>query len=124
MSRTLGHPMPVVQKARELVESGWTAEEASRILANEGISVTGRTIRKWVDPALAARDRERARKFTRARANNAQFRLRSTTPEFKEAFFRRLDAEGVPSSSIAKVCTVVFGERVSRHYVLKTLGKV
>lgn len=120
----MGTSMTVVRQARDLVAGGWSAEEAARVLAREGINVSGRSIRRWTSTKQYARDLESVRRSQgRKRAKTATFLLRSTTPEYKEAFIRRLLAEGVPRSSIAKVCTVVFAERMSRYDVLCILGE-
>src|SRR5689334_19478820 len=118
MSRSMGHPMTVVKRAQELVEIGWSAEATSRILADEGVTVTPRTNLRWTNPAQAERDRKRSLAIHRRNTRTQSvFRLRGTTPEYRDEFIRRLDAASVPATSIAKVCSILFDKPMSRHQV-------
>lgn len=119
----MGHPMTIVTEARALVAAGWPAQTASRILKERhDVYVSGRTILAWTNPAQAKRDRDRRRRFDAHRSREqANFRLSSDAPAYKEAFVERLREAGVPRSSIAKVCGVVFGEPWTRHRVVKIL---
>jgi hypothetical protein len=93
------HTTLVVARAVELADVGWTAGQIPGVLDRElGVRPTRETVLRWTNARYAERARVRA-------------------------FIRRLRSEGVPKSSIAKVCTVLFGEPVSRDQVCAVLER-
>lgn len=114
------HPAAMMIEARRLhtdSEGALSVPEIGRQLAKAfGVRPTSDTIRRWIDPEYA--DKSRARNIIsdrrwRARTGQYAFKLvqggpdMKTTPEYRDAFIRRLRDAGVPRTSIAKVCTVV-----------------
>lgn len=124
MNRGTGHPMTVVTRARELVDAGWSYDAAARLLANEGITVAARTISRWCDPARQEADRRRNLEYHRAHsAQDATYRLKGSTPEYRAGFIRLLAGHGMLRTQIAIACTVVFGVTVSRDDVVAVLDE-
>lgn len=108
-----------VQLARTLRNGGWTIPEIrDHVERDTGRRPTAGTIRRWVDAEFAQQRRESQRREShRRRAEHAVFTLPGDSPTYRAAFMRRLDEEGVPDPSIAKVCTVVFGEQFTTYDV-------
>lgn len=106
-------------RARELRTDGWSHADIARLIEQE----TGRrpsrdSVRRWTDEKYRERKNAQVAESQRvAAARAAGYRLPSDAPEYRAAFILRLRAEGVPWSSIARVCCVVFGGRWSRERV-------
>lgn len=113
--------MPVVMRARELCEAGWTPTEAARILAEEGVSVTHHTIRRWVNPESAERVSQRVRDNHRAGRWRRPWTFKlggnKASAEYQAAFVARLRDEGVTWQNVARCCRVVFGGRYDSRKV-------
>lgn len=120
------HTTETMSRAIELKEAGWRPGEISKLLERElGVRPGRNTILRWTNPTYAERERTRMSRINARRwANRWRFNLlERSTDACRQAFIHRLTAEGVPTSSIAKVCTVLFGEPVSRDAVYRALGK-
>lgn len=116
----------VVRRAIELDKAGWTRNQIPAVLERElGVRPGRDTVQRWIDPAYAEKVRRRMYGVNARRwAGRWRFNfLARATPACREEFVRRLHAEGVPKQSIAKCCTVVFGEPVSRDQVRTVLGR-
>lgn len=120
------YPIATMQRVRELHEGGWPPSRIRRFLADEGHDVPSRTtIYEWVNAEYKARQMRAKRDQKAARlATRTEFRLRHTRPESQHAFMVRLRREGVPCATIAKVCGVVFGVRLSAGEVRERLRDV
>lgn len=59
----MGHPSNVVARAKVLAEAGWTAAQIARRIPSEfpGIAPAETTVRRWIDPDYAERQREHCR---------------------------------------------------------------
>lgn len=126
MSTAVRHKTDVMARAIELHAAEWKPGQIPRILDHEfGVRPSRDTILRWVDPSYAEKVRTRMRGINTKRwAALWRFNLlERATPECQAAFMRRLDEQDLAATSIAKVCTIVFGEPVSRHRVAKTLGQ-
>lgn len=124
MSTGVRWPGSVVAEARRLAEGGWTTGQIARLIGNRhGKQPSRNTVLRWVDPAHTAKENQRRCESNRIEwAERWTFTLGSAkSPEYRQAFIRRLRTEGVPASSIAKVCTVVFATPVKQSEVLATL---
>lgn len=121
------YPAAIAIQARELHDSGWNACEIRRILRQEhGLQIAETTIRRWTDADFARRrDESNRRHSVKVRAQQWTFALpgAQVSPEYRAAFMARLRQERVPMTSIAKVSTILFGERVTRDQVVKTLER-
>jgi hypothetical protein len=106
-------------RARELHEAGWKSGQIPAMLEREGLGRPApNTVLRWVNPGYRMRQAQGAQQWNRqAGVSAATFLLSSRTPEYQLAFMQRLRREGIPCSSIAKVCRVVLGLNVSREYV-------
>lgn len=121
------HPVRMATRACELREAGWSSGQIAGILEREfGARPTRGTVLRWCDPRFA----ERVEQWRRASNMNANakrwtFRVGGSNPsrEYREAFVRRLDAEGVSIPDISRVYGVVFGERFSKDQVAWLLRK-
>jgi hypothetical protein len=120
------YPAAMMIEARRLHRAGWTTREIPALLAaldHAGRAPAQTTVWRWINERGMRRHLERERSYKRSRsAEDGRFTLRGTSPEYREAFMRRLQAERVPRTSIAKVCTVVFDEPYSRDRVATILG--
>jgi hypothetical protein len=56
----MGHPIAVVNRAKELAEAGWTAAQIARQIPKEfvGVAPAETTVRRWIDPDYAERQRQ------------------------------------------------------------------
>lgn len=122
--RGMGYPMPLVSEARRLGRAGWTGVDIQGIMRSEhGVEIPHRTVSRWLNDESAEADRVRNKERKRVQnAAAASFQLKGSSPAYQQAFVKRLRGEGVPSTSIAKVCSVVFGEPWSRDRVRAVLG--
>lgn len=123
MSTTLDgrrqYPASTLTRAREHFAAGWKTTQIPGLLEGEGLGHPSvNTIYQWCYPVQRDRavDAMRARK-ARDAATSATFRLSGQSAAYHLAFMQRLRREGIPCSSIAKVCRVVLGLDVSREYV-------
>lgn len=121
--RQTGYPIATVKLSQELSDAGWKPAAIRRILEREGHPVPTRTtIYEWINPDYRDRQRdlERQRRAEKS-AQTARFRLHSDSAAYREAFMRRLRAEGLSCAAIAKVHGVVFGQRISDVKVWRML---
>lgn len=118
-----------VAEVQRLADAGWSQRRIRGIMLSErGHSPSFETISRWLNPRYAERSRARVRRVEGLkRAESWTFRLPGPggrqTSAYREAFIRRLDEADVPKQSIAKVCTILFGEPVSRERVRRLLVK-
>lgn len=126
MSKPLQYPVASMHRAIEHYEAGWKPTRIREMLRQEGLGYPSlSTIYVWVNPDYrqrclrAARDRQ-----AKASAETARFRLSSLAEEYQQAFMVRLRREGIPCASIAKVCGVVFGVRLSVAEVRERLREI
>lgn len=118
-----------IVEVKRYAEAGWSQREIRRVMLREhGFAPSFETISKWLNEDYAEKARARVRRSElKVRAQRWSFRLPGRggvqTKEYQDAFIRRLDQENLASTSIAKVCNVVFGERCTTYRVLKVLGR-
>lgn len=124
-ARARRHPMTVVTRARELVAGGWTAEDAVRLLARDGVVVDAASVRRWTDPrARALMERQlRERNARKSAAAGARpMGPRHATAEFKLARMRVLrEQAGLKDAQIARVMCLDFGDELTREMVTHAL---
>lgn len=117
-----------VLHTKRLREAGWSLRGIQDILHKEfGVRPARDTLKVWTDPKFAERrraDHREKRKTKRAYDWNFALGGPNVTPEYKAAFMARLHEADVPRASIAKVCTVVFGEPWSRDKVKVVLDRL
>lgn len=119
------YPTSLMVRARTLHAGGWGAMAIRRLFIEEGVDpLPGpRTILRWIRPELVERDRVRsAERYRRVTGSISTFRLPGRRPAYQAAFMEALEDAGVPRSSIAKVCCVVFDGDFTRDDVRSTLG--
>lgn len=113
------YPVTTMLRARELHAGGWKSGQIPDLLEREGLGRPApNTVLRWINPGYRMRQALGMQQWNRQMsASTASFLLSSRTPEYQLAFMQRLRREGIPCSSIAKVCRVVLGLDVSREYV-------
>lgn len=108
------HPMSVVTQARRHGKAGWSPRKITKFLAEDGITVSERTVARWVDPALQERDRlrdeQRARRAAAQRSGRLATHITNPTVEFKFARMRSLSELPLSHAAIAKVMAFDFGD--------------
>ncbi len=115
----MSYPISTVLRARELAEGGWKAVEIRDLLEREGRGRPSHTtVGMWMDPEKyrVHRDRSRAQQLRQA-ADNAQFRMGGSSPDYRRALMVRLRSEGLSCHAIGVVHGVVFGDRLTAHQV-------
>jgi hypothetical protein len=120
------YPVKVAARARELRTLGWSSGRIQRILEQEfGVRPSRQSVLRWADDEYADRVRQQVRAGNLQRWSTMwTFELGGSRPsdEYQEAFIRRLRDQGVPYSSIAKVCNVVFAGRWTEDRVRWLFG--
>jgi hypothetical protein len=118
-----------VAEVKRLAEAGWSHRRIRELMHKQrGHAPSFETIARWLNPRYAEASRARVRRRELAiRSRSWSFRLPGPggrqTGAYQEEFVRRLDAADLGANSIAKVCSIVFGERWSRYRVQKVLGR-
>ena len=116
------HSVQAMVRARELAAAGWHDAAIVRLLADEGISVTKTTVRRWVDPEYDERRRVAVNACNRERrAQGARLRLTGQTDEYKFARLCALRAVGISHTQIGRVMELDFGESWPRDRVVLAL---
>lgn len=111
------YPVGTMLRAREHHDAGWKTSQIPALLEREGLGRPSvNTIYLWVHPTQHERNVNAMRlRKARMAAQSASFRLSGQSAEYHLAFMARLRQEGIPCSSIAKVCRVVLGLDMSRE---------
>lgn len=120
------HSTTAMSRAVELKQAGWPSGQIPNILYRElGVRPSRNTILRWTSAQYAEKERRRMNGVNARRwVARWQFNyLERATRPCREEFIRRLDAEGVPKQSIAKVCTVLFAEPISRDKVRRIIDE-
>lgn len=105
------HSAATMLEAQRLAAAGWTSQGIVRVFARNGITVTERTVKRWVDPDFAAK--RRRSQVLREREKNAAARGGRLagpprSPEFRQARIESLAKLGVSMAAIAKVMSFDF----------------
>jgi hypothetical protein len=113
-------------RARELRDAGWYPTAIRRLLTQEGHgSPSLFTIQVWTNPRyMANHSKRRQSRGLERSAERTRFRLSGSSEAYRVAFMERLHSDGVPCSSIARVCCVVFGMEVAPNEVRRVLRDV
>lgn len=117
------YPVTTMLRAREHHAAGWKVAQIPGLLEREGLGKPSvNTIYLWTNPAYReSRIASMRLRNARVVAQGASFQLHGRSPEYQLAFMTRLRQEGIPCSSIAKVCRVVLGVNISREQVVGLL---
>lgn len=124
------YPAPLLAEAQRLSDGGWNPAEITRILRRNGSPVSEPTVRRWVDPEYAARQREwnrRAQALHRVRENPPRFITvlrRQPTREYAEARAKALvQVAGLTPGMAARAMTFDFDEPWTDHRVRTLVGR-
>lgn len=120
--RGIRYPMPVIVRARELDEAGWTPAEIVNVLESEhGVRPHRGTVQVWVNERRAVHRRQQALvRQRRADAKRAVLKIgagRKPSTELVDELVRRLGAEGVRPVDIVRVTRVFLDEPLTLHQV-------
>jgi hypothetical protein len=107
--------MTVVTQARRYHDAGWGERAIVRFFAEDGITVSERTVKRWTDPELVERDAANDRRRKREAAGRRSGRLADhigarATAEFKLTRMRALkERAGMGCGAIGRVMAFDFG---------------
>jgi hypothetical protein len=117
-----GYPSTVVARAVELGDAGWSAYAIPGHLEKEfGVRPQDSTVRRWLDPRIAERERRRTRQKERARRQQIGMRMIVVDDDRKLELMRRLDDEGMSVAAVAKALRVFTGDSITYHQVRHAL---
>jgi hypothetical protein len=113
----MGHPIAVVNRARKLADAGWNAAQIARRIPTEfpGIEPAQTTVRRWVDPEYAERQK------TRHRVGGSKARKWGWRRRLDRA--RDLRSAGLTYSAIAAVMRLDFGLDLSEQQVERLVNE-
>jgi hypothetical protein len=99
----MGHSSAVVVRACELAEAGWNAAQIARRIPKEftGVAPAETTVRRWVDPDYAERQR--------TREQVGESKMRRWGWRRRLARVRALRGAGLTHASVAAVMHLDFG---------------
>lgn len=107
----LDHPSNVVARARELGEAGWNAAQITRRIPQEfpGSKPARTTVRRWIDPDYALRQRESWR------SGGVQTRRWGWSRRLRR--IRELRDAEIPFDAITKLVRLDFGLDLDRRQI-------
>ena len=120
------YPAQLAVRAREHFEAGWKLSEIVRLIEREyGRRPNWRTVKSWVDPEWADRQKEKMRPVERRRRERHGERRPRTdlSDEFKLARMRDLRDRGISYHAIGQVAAVWWGEELNVEQVSSWLGR-
>lgn len=121
------YPAHMMATAQQMDAGGWTLRQITDyLIRHHGDQAPSySTVKRWVRPDYYADQRKVHReRSARRRAAEGAFTLRGRDDEYRDAFIRRLYAEGVTDLNIRRVCSVVLpGCRITQDTLYKATGR-
>ena len=116
---------PTIARAREHYEAGWKLSEITVLIEREtGRRPHWRTVKAWVDPKWASRQRKRMRPVERrSQERRHGRRFREMSQDWKLARMRELHDRGLSFFGISVVASVWWGEVLSEDTVARRLRR-